>query len=301
LHRAQVGEVRVVDEVARRSDRREDDRGAGHPGDRIRKDLPMATFLLLRRARAFALPAAALLAIGLHAAPAAAEGASSPAKAAPANAAPAEAAPAEAEPAEEEPRAPDADEPAWQREPAVRRSGFTAGLAGGLALGSAAGFPNDVKKLGYARYYTETGVGAGTGGMIWIGAALTDWLTFGLAVGGGTLSAGDTAISTAGFLFHVEAFPLFSLGGLWREVGVIADTGLGGSVTTPSGSDEKLIDGGAVSRVGGGVFYEGFRLWKISTGPFLYGDYTWSATVRQPGALLGWRTVIYVGPPKKKR
>ncbi|MCC6551791.1 MAG: hypothetical protein IT372_02060 [Polyangiaceae bacterium] len=213
-------------------------------------------------------------------------------------------APSKTGPPEEAEAAPEAPareaEPAWQREPAVRRSGFTAGVAGGLLLGSSAGFPNDAKKIGLERYYTETGVGLGSGGMIWIGGALTDWFTFGFAVGTESFGAGGNAVSMSGFSFHIEAFPLFPLGGQLRELGVMIDTGTGGSVTKPDGSSEELIDGGAVSHLGWGAFYEGFRLWKISAGPFIYGDYSWSASVRQPGLMLGLRTVIYTGPPSKK-
>jgi hypothetical protein len=91
-------------------------------------------------------------------------------------------------------------------------------------------------------------------------------------------------------------FPLFWRGGVWREIGVTIDTGIGGAVTTFGEGEEKVIDGGAISRIGGGVFYEGIRLWKISTGPWLYADYTWSSSVREGGVYLGWRTVVYTGP-----
>ncbi|WP_044986991.1 hypothetical protein [Sorangium cellulosum] len=179
---------------------------------------------------------------------------------------------------------------------AVRRSGFTAGIAGGLALGSAAGFPNDVQKIGYERYYTETGVGIGGGGYVWLGGVLADWLTFGLAFGGHGLSAADHGALAGGVMFHTEVFPLFSLGERWTEVGVIVDAGTGVAYTTPDGSDADVIDGALPARIGGGVFYEGIRLWKVSMGPWLYADYTWSTSVRQPGLYLGWRTALYTGP-----
>lgn len=197
------------------------------------------------------------------------------------------------------PRAPDA-EPAWEFAPAVRRSGFTVGLAGGLLLGSAAGFPNDVKKIGLERYYTETGLAGGSATMIWMGGALTDWLTFGFALGSTALTAGEKELSNTTFMFHVEAFPLFSLGGRWRELGVTIDTGAGTSVTKLDGSDDNLIDGGTISHIGAGLFYEGFRVWKISAGPYLYGDYSWSLSARQPGLLLGVRTVLYTGAAAKR-
>ena len=215
-------------------------------------------------------------------------------------AAPAEkppAAPAEKPPAGEEVSPPATKpEPAWQTEPRTRRFGFTFGFAGGPLLGTAAGFPNDVKKIGRERYYTETGIGVGVGGNFWLGGALTDWLTFGFGVGGATLTAGDHATTNYAFLFHTDVFPLFPLGGIWREVGVTLDTGLGTAATTRSGSESKLIDGGATSRIGGGVFYEWLRFWKVSTGPWVYADYTWSSSVREGGVYLGWRTALYSKP-----
>ncbi|WP_437621727.1 hypothetical protein [Sorangium sp. So ce1151] len=179
----------------------------------------------------------------------------------------------------------------------TRRSGFTAGIAGGLALGSAAGYPNDVQKIGFQRHYTETGVGIGGGGYVWLGGVLADWLTFGLASGGHSLIAADHAALAGGVMFHTEVFPLFSLGERWREVGVILDAGTGVAYTTADAdSDTDVIDGALPARIGGGVFYEGIRLWKVSMGPWLYADYTWSTSVRQPGFYLGWRTAIYTGP-----
>ncbi|WP_437569655.1 hypothetical protein [Sorangium sp. So ce542] len=187
-------------------------------------------------------------------------------------------------------------DPLFAPRKAVRRSGFTAGIAGGLALGSAAGFPNDIQKIGYERHYTETGVGVGGGGYAWLGGVLADWLTFGLAFGGHGLSAADHGALAGGAMFHTEVFPLFSLGERWREVGVIVDAGTGVAYTTPDDSDADVIDGALPARIGGGVFYEGIRLWKVSMGPWLYADYTWSTSVRQPGFYLGWRTALYTGP-----
>ncbi|KYF67044.1 hypothetical protein [Sorangium cellulosum] len=179
----------------------------------------------------------------------------------------------------------------------TRRGGFAAGISGGLALGSAAGYPNDVQKIGFQRHYTETGVGIGGGGYVWLGGVLADWLTFGAGVGGHALAAADHSILAGGFMFHTEIFPLFSLGERWTDVGVILDAGTGLAYTTADADDDTdAIDGALPARIGGGVFYEGIRLWKVSMGPWLYADYTWSTSVRQPGFYLGWRTALYTEP-----
>ena len=48
--------------------------------------------------------------------------------------------------------------------------------------------------------------------------------------------------------------------------------------------------------IGGGVFYEGFRFWRLAGGPFVSGNYFWSDAVRRPGIFFGWRTSFYAGP-----
>lgn len=189
-------------------------------------------------------------------------------------------------------------EPAWQTQKAERRSGFTVGTSLGVGLASIVGFPNDAKKINRARYYTVTGVSPGDLGSLWIGGALADWFTFGLGFTGGSLWAiGDNEANAGGFLFHLEGFPVFPLGGHLRDLGVMLDTGIGvATVRKQSAPDDKLVDGTGCSLVGGGVFYEAVRLWKVNLGPFLAGNYLWSATVRRPGIFLGLRTSLYTGP-----
>jgi hypothetical protein len=185
----------------------------------------------------------------------------------------------------------------WERAPYQRRGGFVAGLSAGGMLASAAGFPNDPRKIGRQAYYTETGAGLGTSGSLWIGAALADWFTFGIGFAGGAFSANGDASGYGAFIFRVEAFPAWSLGGHWRDVGAMFEAGAGGATTTPSDdANTKLIDGGSASYIGAGAFYEGLRLWKVSSGPFAMADYMWSDSLRRPGMLVGWRAVLYTSP-----
>jgi hypothetical protein len=187
--------------------------------------------------------------------------------------------------------------PDWRNAPAKRRSGFTVGLAGGLALGSASGYPNSVEKIGFERYYTETGVAVGTGGFLWLGGALTDYLVFGVGAGGTNLGTADHTVASAGFFFHIEAFPLLTLGGRLQDIGVNLDTGAAVAYTSAKATgDDKVIDGALPAKIGGGVFWEGFRFWKLATGPWLYADYVWSTSVRQGGVYLGWRAALYAKP-----
>jgi hypothetical protein len=192
---------------------------------------------------------------------------------------------------------PEGPEPAWEQTVATRRAGFTAGLGLGGALGMAAGYPNDSKKIGRAAHYTETGIGGGFAGTVWLGAALSDWFVFGLGFATGRLDPSEGPVADAGIFFKIDAFPLFPLGGAYRDLGLTLETGTGGAtVKDPDAPDTDLIDGGAPARIGLGAFYEGIRFWKISTGPFAGMNYMWSETIRRGEAVLGWRAVVYARP-----
>ena len=158
------------------------------------------------------------------------------------------------------------------------------------------GYPNDTRKIGLASHYTETGASVGGMGSLWIGGALSDWFTFGLGFTGGSMPLlSDQKATAGGLIFHIEAYPLFTRGGRWRDVGMMFDAGTGSATVTPKDSDKKLIDGGSGSMIGGGPFYEGFKLWKLKGGPFVEGSYVWSDSVRRPALFFGWRTSLYTG------
>jgi hypothetical protein len=178
----------------------------------------------------------------------------------------------------------------------TRRGGFTVGVGTGLGLASIVGYPNDVKKIGYVGYYTATGAKPATVVEGWIGGAFHDLFAFELGVTNTVLlGTGDYTARSLGVLFRVEAFPLFTLGGHLRDLGVRLDAGVGtGSVSDPLGN--KVVDGSFASIVGGGVFYEGFRARKLAHGPFVMGNYLWSDTALRPAIFVGWRSVLYTKP-----
>jgi hypothetical protein len=193
-------------------------------------------------------------------------------------------------------RAAAAEEPAAEAMP-TRRNGFTIGLDAGPGIASIVGFPNDEKKLGYAHWYTVTGARPALVGEAWIGGAFTDWFIFSLGITASPIFAaqgGNTAKSVAG-MFHIEAFPLFPLGGRWRDLGIRFDAGTG-AATVSNAQDVKLVDSSAASLIGGGVFYEGVgRTRRFAQGPFLMGNYIWSDTARRPAIFIGWRASFSAG------
>lgn len=194
------------------------------------------------------------------------------------------------------------EEAAWEKEPALRRSGFMVGFLPVLSLGRASGYPLDLKKIGRERFYTESNIAVGGVGLVWLGGALSDWLTFGLGTNAGLLAPSDLSGGVYGVIFRTELFPLFGLGGKMRELGVGFDVGASVASFTPSAEPDKaVIDGGASSHIGFSVFYEGLRFWHFSAGPGVYADYTFSDTIRYGNVGLGFRTVLYSGAAAKKK
>lgn len=188
------------------------------------------------------------------------------------------------------------ERPAWDTAPATHRSGFVVGLALGSGVAAISGYPNDSRKIGLRSNYTETGASVSGMSSLWLGGALSDWFTFGIGFTGGSMPLlSEQKASTGGLIFHIEVYPLFPLGGRWRDLGVMLDAGTGTAAVTPKESEKKLVDGGSASLIGAGPFYEGFKLWKIKHGPFIEGSYIWSDSVRRPAAFFGWRASLYTG------
>jgi hypothetical protein len=182
-------------------------------------------------------------------------------------------------------------------QPAERRAGLMLGLGLAAVVGGATGYPNDVAKIDNADFYTNTGVGVGGHGGLWLGWALADWVTFGLTVSAGALSAGGDVVRFAGGGVRVELFPAWLLDGPWQDLGVLVDAGIGFGVADAAGtSGTPLIESGGASHFAAGLFYEGIRAWQFSMGPFVAFEHVWSQSMSRPLGCLGWRAVYYSGP-----
>jgi hypothetical protein len=192
------------------------------------------------------------------------------------------------------------DDPVMRPVTAERRTVLAMGISIGASLGSTAGFPNDPTKIGLISNYTDSGIGAGFGARAWAGFALRDFLVFGGSIGAFGFDAGKQVSFLGAVGFHTEIFPLYSLGGTFREAGLALETGIGTGIVTPDEDTSKLlVDGGVTSSIGLSAFYEGFRVGpKLSMGPYLAYDYLWSSSLRGGAFVLGWRTALY--PLNKK-
>lgn len=184
--------------------------------------------------------------------------------------------------------------PGRNEKPATRRSDFTIGLSGGLLVGDARGYPNDVDKIGNPADFAGTGFGAGGGGALWVGGALKDWFTVGVGISGGDFRGNGLRASGGGFVFHIETFPLFYQGGVWRDLGLMADFGAG-SEQVKRGND-TAADGGSMSVVGFGALWEAWHFGHFASGPTLEYQRLFSPSATVDSVLGGMRIVYYGGP-----
>jgi hypothetical protein len=188
------------------------------------------------------------------------------------------------------------EKPEWETAPAEHRGDFAIGLSAMPGLGASNGFPNDSKKIGRERYYTESGLGFAPSSSIWIGGAFADWLTFGLGGGYGTILTGDTLSPAPYAFFHGDVYPLYALGGHCRNLGGMFETGIAFPRTVDAETEETLIDSAGASYIFAGAFWEGIEVWKIKMGPLAGVHYMFSQTIRRPVAVLGFRISLYSAP-----
>ena len=187
-----------------------------------------------------------------------------------------------------------AEDPPVPEPPATRRSGLAIGLASGLSIASARGYPNDVAQIDVAGLEASTGAGASLGTAIWIGGALADWLTIALGYQGAGFS-GNGLDATGGSLHvRIETFPLFFRGGVWEDVGLSLLAGTGNYDVKRA--DTTVAEGEGTSLVGLGAFFEPGQFWQLSTGPDLTYTHQFSRSISAHSLVIGWRLAFYGGP-----
>jgi hypothetical protein len=177
---------------------------------------------------------------------------------------------------------------------ATRRSDFTIGASLGLSLGSGYGTPNEADAIDNPAWVADTGVGLGSSFDVWLGGALRDWFTFGLGITGFGFEGSGKQLSGGGFIFRVEAFPFFGQAPELADVGAFASFGLGSATIEEDG--DEVAEGGAVSIVRFGAFWEPWRFGGFAAGPSVEYAHVFSQSLRAYAASAGFRAAFYAGP-----
>ncbi len=178
--------------------------------------------------------------------------------------------------------------------PAVRRSGFAAGISSGLSLGRAWGYPNEAEKIDRRQFLADTKLGWSFGGTLWLGGALTDWFTFGFGLLQAGLSGHGLTAGGGAYVIHLETFPFFYSGKQGQNFGLLANFGAGSVVIMRE--KESRANGGNMGVIGLGAFWEPLRFWHFSAGPLLEGTYLFSSSAHFLSLTAGMRLVFYGGP-----
>jgi hypothetical protein len=179
--------------------------------------------------------------------------------------------------------------------PYTRRGGFVLGLTLAGQLTGAEGTPLDYDERGDA-FRVSTGTTVGTKTTIFLGGALTDWFVFKLGYSQGGATKNDYELSSAGLLLGLDVWPLFSLGGAWRDAGLSLDFGTGAATIKDRRVGKDVAEAGSYSQVRVGAFWDAARLWKINVGPAAGFEYSASETYDQTALWLGVRAAFYGAP-----
>jgi hypothetical protein len=190
--------------------------------------------------------------------------------------------------------------PAWAQEEQVedyeapddRRGGLWLGVAPSVLAGTAVGYPNELSKLHRAEFKADTGLGFGNSTSFWLGGALRDWLNVGAGATFVGLQGDDRSASGGAVILRLEGFPLYSLGSAWKDAGLLGEFGAGW-MTIRSAEDEELAEGGSLSFIGLGGFYEALQFGHIALGPALQYSHGFSQTLSGHLVSLGLRASFY--------
>jgi hypothetical protein len=178
---------------------------------------------------------------------------------------------------------------------ATRRRGFLVGFVGALSVGSAEGTPPAFDKRNDT-YHVNTSTTAGSNGTLFLGGAITDWFSFSVGLGQTKFSKRSLTFSSTSLLFRAEAYPLFGLGGHFRDLGVGVDLGTGSSRIDRGDEAQAAAGGGSTSVFGGGLFYELLRGHGFALSPYVGVQHLVSETLTTNTGLFGLRASFTTGP-----
>ena len=130
-----------------------------------------------------------------------------------------------------------------------------------------------------------------------LGGALTDWFTFGFGLARSSYGSDRLVTESSAYLFHIEAFPLFARGGIWRDIALFADFGTGSATIKRRDDGVQHAASGALSIVGLGSHWEAWRLaGHVALGPYVAWHYEDSNSMARTFGEIGFRGAFYGGP-----
>lgn len=183
----------------------------------------------------------------------------------------------------------------YKAPPTERRGGFVLGVSAGGGFGTVRGYPNQVGEIGDSAFLQSVDAFS-VGNSIWIGGGLRDWLTVALTLDGNAARERERAAASQSIGIRVEGFPLYSLGGEWKDLGIVGLFGAGGALVVDN-DEETLADGGIMSAVGFGAFYEPWQFWQFSAGPQIGYTHQFSESLKSYTVTAGLRMVFYGAQP----
>jgi hypothetical protein len=139
----------------------------------------------------------------------------------------------------------------------------------------------------------DTGIVPGFGYTVTIGGVFTDWFAFHLGLSTAGATKGDHQNGVTAFIMGLETWPLFSLGGVWRDVGIGADFGTGSASVKSKASGETLADGGGMSMIRATVFWDALRAGRWNFGPYVAYEHHDAETYAGNVGWIGVRTAFY--------
>ena len=180
------------------------------------------------------------------------------------------------------------------------RGGFTVGLTGGFATGTASGYPNDLQKIDDPRYFGAGGAMVGESSGFMIMGAFARELSFGIWMNQSAMvsASGKWNSSAYGGGFRLEVFPFGWLLPSLKDLGLIGQFGVGGGSLKANEGTYPGADG-IQSYIGAGTFYEwmfahpGRTRWVI--GPSIEYQLVTSRPFERSAVMFGLRFAFYTG------
>jgi hypothetical protein len=188
----------------------------------------------------------------------------------------------------------DGNEVSYDPGPTLHRGGFAAGVSQRFGVVNYAGTELSVEALNDPSRWYSSGAQLGSATALWIGAAPRDFLTVALGVVLPSMWTGPTVGAAPAAYFHLDAYPLVALGGLYGDLGLTLEAGIGTGAVLPRDDLTKVIaNGGAMAYLSAGLTFEAIHFWQFHAGPLATYSHMMSQTMNIDQVLLGFQVAFY--------